>query len=75
MTTKYGQMATARVIGPMSGMTTVTGRRPLPLAQMPEPSAVYWPSQPVGIARTPSRTAAPSGPAPAQDNGGPCCGQ
>jgi hypothetical protein len=72
VSTKYGQMAAATVIGPMSGMPTVVARRPLPLETIPTPSAIYWPSQPVGIARTASQTPAPT---PAPTNGGSCCGQ
>ena len=77
MTTKYGQMARARVIGPMSGFSTPTGRRPLPLETIDTPSPIYWPSQANGVARTPSRTAAstPAAPATPEPTGGTCCGQ
>ncbi len=79
MSTKYGQMAAATVIGPMSGMTTVVARRPLPLEAIPAPSAIYWPSQQVGLSRTPSQTAATpqpaQTPAPTAPTGGSCCGQ
>jgi hypothetical protein len=77
VSTKHGQMAIPGIIGPMSGMATVTGRAPRPLATIPAPSAVYWPAQPAGTIRTASQTPAlPDSPAPSPTpNGGACCGQ
>jgi hypothetical protein len=74
MTTRYGQMAAARVIGPMGGFPTVTGRRPLPLEAIRTPNPVYWPAAATGVTRTPSQTGAIGLP-PTAPNGGPCCGQ
>lgn len=77
MSTRSGQMALESIIGPMSGMATVTGRRPLPLDTIPTPSPIYWPVSPAGSIRTASQTsAAPAPPAPpANPSGGSCCGQ
>lgn len=73
MSTARGQMAITGIVGPMSGMATVTGRKPRPLAVVPVKSPVYWPAAVAGVIRTPSQTPAPSD--TAAPIGGPCCGQ
>jgi hypothetical protein len=74
VSTKYGEMVTPNVLGPMSGLTTTVARRPLPLEAIPAPSAIYWPSQPTGMAAAPSQSPTPPAPAASAPTDGGCCG-